>query len=246
MTQHEPAVKLRDISFRYGRNLVLDGVTLDIRHDDFIAIIGPNGGGKTTLLKIILGLIEPAAGTVRVFGEPPSRTRHRIGYIPQHAQFDADFPITVEQVVLMGRLGHTKVGRRYTAQDREAAHRAMAALELEPLAKRELSALSGGERQRTLAARALASEPDMLAMDEPTASVDSRVEQSFYDMLRELHARMPIVLVSHDLGFVSAYVNRVACLNQRLVVSAVEEVRAHDLEAMYGAPVKMWSHACEL
>lgn len=246
MTQHEPVVKVKDVSFRYGRNLVLDQVNLDIHQDDFIAVIGPNGGGKSTLLKIILGLLEPEAGSVALFGAAPSRTRHRVGYIPQHAQFDTDFPVTVRQAVLMGRLGHTRLGRRYTAQDREAADRAMAALELEPLAKREISALSGGQRQRMLAARALASEPDMLALDEPTASVDSRVEQSFYDMLRELHARMPIVLVSHDLGFISAYVNRVACLNQRLVVRAVEDVRPPDLEAMYGAPVKMWSHVCEL
>ncbi len=243
----DPVADIQDVTFRYGRTTVLDGVSLQIRADDFLAIVGPNGGGKTTLAKIMLGLLAPDGGTVRLFEDAPARTRHRIGYIPQHARFDSDFPVTVEEVVLMGRLGHVGMCRRYRKADRDAAVQAMERVDLRHLAAREVSALSGGERQRMLAARALATEPDMLVMDEPTASVDSRVEESFYDMLRRFHEQgMPIVLITHDLGFVSAYVNRVACLNQRLVVSAVDEVRAQDLEAMYGAPVKVWSHACEL
>ena len=243
----DPVADIQGVSFRYGRSAVLDDVSLQIHADDFLAIVGPNGGGKTTLVKIMLGLLTPERGSVRLFGTSPARARHRIGYIPQHARFDGDFPVTVEEVALMGRLGHAGLGRRFRQADRQAAHRAMERVDLLDLAKREVSALSGGERQRMLAARALATEPDMLVMDEPTASVDSRVEESFYEMLRRFHEQgMPIVLITHDLGFVSAYVNRVACLNQRLVVSAVDEVCAHDLEAAYGAPVKMWSHSCEL
>ncbi len=242
----QAVVEAENLSFRYGEVPVLEDVSLTIHEDDFLAVIGPNGGGKTTLIKLILGLLQPASGRVRVFGAAPEKTRRHIGYIPQYAQFEQNFPVTVEQVALMGRLGHTPMGRRYRDDDREEARRALERVDMAHLAKRQIGGLSGGERQRMLAARALASDPRMLVMDEPTASVDSRVEENFYELLRDLNRDIPIVLVSHDLGFVSAYVNRVACLNRRLVVSSAENVQAQDLEAMYGAPVKMWSHSCEL
>lgn len=246
MNEAAPIVEVRNVSFRYGRNWALEDVSLDIFPQDFLAIVGPNGGGKTTLLKVILGLYKPDAGSVSVFGLPPEEGRKRIGYVPQRVQFDQDFPATVEEIVLTGRLGNRGLGRRFTERDREAARQAMEQLDLLGLARREIGALSGGERQRTLVARALSSEPDLLVMDEPTASVDSRIEKSFYEMLRVLNNRIPIVLVSHDLGFVSAYVNRVACVNRRLVANAVGDLHAHDLEALYEGPVRMWSHNCQL
>lgn len=242
----EAAIEIHDLSFRYGDNLVLDGVNLDIHEHDFLGLVGPNGGGKTTLVKLILGVLEPLSGSVRVLGQKPKKVHAEIGYVPQYARFDSDFPVTVEEMVLTGRLGHIGLGRRYRAGDRAVVKRVMEELGLLPLAGRELRALSGGERQRVMVARALACEPAILVLDEPTASVDNRIEKDFYDHLRQLNQRIPIVLVSHDLGFISAYVTHVACLNRRLIVNPVSEVHAHHLEAMYDSPVRQWSHDCEL
>lgn len=242
----ETIVTLEDVTFGYGSRPVVEAINLDVYRDDFLAIVGPNGGGKTTLLRLMLGLLQPRSGRIRIFGAPPRETRSRIGYVPQRPRFEADFPATVEEIVLTGRLGHRGIGRRYNDEDRQAAQKAIEELDLKHLAGRSINALSGGERQRTLVARALSSQPDMLLMDEPTSSVDSRVEKSFYELLRDLHRRIPIVLVSHDLGFVSAYVTRVACVNRRLVVTPVDEVHVHDVEALYEGPVRMWSHSCEL
>lgn len=246
MNQSAPVVRMEHVRFAYGQNPVLEDVSLDIHRSDFIALIGPNGGGKTTLLRIVLGLLRPDSGRVEVFGDSPANVRHRVGYVPQLARFDADFPATVREVVLTGRIGHARLGRRYSKADRDAAENALAEVELLELAKRPVGRLSGGERQRTLVARALATGPDLLLLDEPTASVDSRIERSFYDLLARLNQRIPIVLVSHDLGFISAYVNRVACLNRRLVVNAVSDLQAQDLHELYDAPVRMWSHDCKL
>jgi zinc transport system ATP-binding protein len=237
---------MRNVRFAYGENPVLEDVSLEIHSSDFVALIGPNGGGKTTLLRIVLGLLRPDSGRVEVFGDSPANVRQRIGYVPQLARFDADFPATVREVVLTGRIGHARLGRRYSEADRDAAEKALAEVELLELAKRPVGKLSGGERQRTLVARALATGPDLLLLDEPTASIDSRIERSFYELLARLNQRIPIVLVSHDLGFISAYVNRVACLNRRLVVNAVSDLHAHDLHELYDAPVRMWSHDCNL
>jgi zinc transport system ATP-binding protein len=241
-----PLVEVRDVSFSFGEIPVLQNVSLDIRQDDFLAVIGPNGGGKSTLVRLILGLLRPASGSIRVLGDTPKRAAKHVGYVPQHAKFDRDFPASVRDVVAMGRLSASALGKRYSAADRAAVERVVAELELTAFVDRPLRALSGGELQRVLVARALVCEPKLLLLDEPTSSVDSRVEEAFYERLKDLNQRIPIVLVSHDLGFISAYVKRVACLNRRIEVKAVSDVHAHDLEAMYGAPVKAWAHDCKL
>ena len=246
MNQGRPAVVFDDVSFSYGSVPVLERITFDIAQDDFMGIVGPNGSGKTTLVKIILGLLEPEAGDVTVFGESPRRARKRVGYVPQHAGYDREFPASVEDLVLTGRLGRVGFVRRYSEADREKARAALADLDMSGLASRPVGALSGGERQRALVARALVSDPELLILDEPTASVDNRVEKHFYELLKVLNARMPIVLVTHDLGFVSAYMTRVACVNRFLAVKPANEVDHTHLEAMYAAPVKPWRHDCEL
>ncbi len=237
----EIAVELRDVSFSYGQRLVVENVNFEILQDDFLGLIGPNGGGKTTLVKLILGVLKPTSGEVRIFGEPVSRARTRIGYVPQYVRFDVDFPVTVREMVLMGRMGHVGIGRRYRKEDRDVAQAVMEQLDLTHLANRELKALSGGERQRVLVARALACEPDILLLDEPTANVDVKAEKAFYGRLRQLNETIPIVLVSHDLGFISAYLTRVAFMNTTLKIADVSDIHAHDLEELYHEPVKQIS-----
>lgn len=246
MTERTPVVKVRDLCFRYGTNVVLDDVNLDIEQGDFMGLVGPNGGGKTTLVKLMLGLLKPHGGSIEIFGTTPAKARSQIGYVPQYVHFNIDFPATVFELVLTGRLGHVGIGRRYGEGDREYARSVLEKVGLESLANSELQALSGGERQRVLISRALACEPKILLLDEPTTSVDSHTEGSFFDLLKQLNEEIPIVLVSHDLGFISSYLTHVACLNTRLKVTPVSELHAHDIQELYDAPVKQWSHDCEL
>ena len=235
-----PPVLLEGVSYAYGRAPALDSVDLRIDEGDFLGIIGPNAGGKTTLLKVILGLLSPDRGTVQVFGRPPSESRGLIGYVPQYARFDAAFPIDVLDTVRMGRLG---LGRRESADEaREAARDALDQVDLGDLAGEQIGQLSGGQLQRVLIARALASEPRILLLDEPTASVDTRIGRSVYELLEQLSDRLSIVLVSHDIGVISRYVKTVACLNVQLHYHHSRELTEEMVELAYGCPVDLVAH----
>ena len=212
----EPVVRLDGVTFAYGEHTVLEDVDLELAAGDFVSVIGPNGGGKTTLLRLILGLLEPDRGTVRLFGRPPARARQRIGYMPQFALLDAAFPVNVMDVVLMGRLGRGAPLGPFRAADREVARRALADVELAGQERRPFADLSGGQRQRVLIARALACEPELLLLDEPTASLDPGVQDELYELLHRLKERMTVVLVSHDVGTVSQHVDRIVCVNVRV------------------------------
>jgi zinc transport system ATP-binding protein len=236
----EPVIELRGVSYAYDGPLVLSNVDLQVPEGEFLGIVGPNAGGKSTLLKLILGLIEPSAGSVRVLGRSPVRARRCIGYVPQYPSFARDFPITVEQVVLMGRLGGWF--GRYSANDRVVARRAMAETEIDHLAGRHIQHLSGGQLQRVLVARALAAEPEILLLDEPTANIDQRMESDIFDLLRSLNDRMTILVVSHDVAFISGYVHRVACLNRTLVCHETETIDGHTIQELYGEDVRMVAH----
>jgi zinc transport system ATP-binding protein len=238
-----PVATFEDVSFTFGGPMVLEHVNLDVEEREFLGVVGPNGGGKSTLLKLMLGLLEPTSGTVRVLGREPIRTRREVGYVPQFATFPRDFPISVEAMVLQGRLGHTRFFAGYRAADREAAHQAMREAEVLDLRLRPIGALSGGQLQRVLIARALATQPRILLLDEPTANIDLRVEEDIFDLLNELKARMTIVVVSHDIGFISQYVTRVACLNRTLVCHTTSELTGKVIQELYGAPVRMIQHA---
>ena len=246
MNQKEPVIEVDHVHFAFDGNLVLEDITLSVKEGDFLGVVGPNGSGKTTLLKIILGLLDPVRGKVRVFGEAPERSRHHIGYVPQHAELDSSFPISVMDVVLLGRLGRAPLVGRYRKSDRGAAEKAMKEAEIPELANRRFGTLSGGQQQRALLARALAGSPELLLLDEPTASVDGRVEQDIYHLLKKLNEKVTIVLVSHDIGFISAYVNKVACVNKRLVCNPAEHVTGDVIEACYSGPVRILQHKCEL
>lgn len=246
MSKERSAVEITHLDFSYNGELVLEDISLRVLEGDFLGVVGPNGSGKTTLLKIILGLIHPLRGHVRVFDQSPERARHLVSYVPQHANLDATFPVSVKDVVLIGRLAKAPALGRYGKGDRQAADKAMEEAEIYDLRNHHFGTLSGGQKQRVLVARALVGKPELLLLDEPTASIDGRVEQDIYDLLKRLNERVTIVLVSHDLGFISTYVNRVACVNQRLVCNRTEHITGDVMEACYSGPIQMLKHKCEL
>lgn len=227
-----PAIEFDAVGFSFGKVPVLQDVSLKIGAREFCALIGPNGGGKSTLVKLALGLLVPDTGTVQVLGAKPKLARSRIGYVPQFATFPKDFPITAREAVLHGRLGRRTWWRSLDAADHQAADTALAATEVAELADRPIAALSGGQLQRVMIARALATEPELLLLDEPTAHVDTHAEHSLFDLLAQLHQHMAIVMVSHDVGLVSRHVDRVACLNRTLVCHAAVPLAAGVLEKL--------------
>jgi zinc transport system ATP-binding protein len=224
MNDDLPLFELRGVSFGYRDQLVLANVDLAIGDRDFLALVGPNGGGKTTLIKLLLGLVEPWSGEV-VRRLPPRRGA--IGYVPQFSTFDRDFPLRVEQVVVMGRLGARGLLKPYSAADREAARRALERLRLLPLARARIAEISLGQLQRVLLARALAGEPEILFLDEPTASVDAESRLVLAAVLEELNARIPVVVVTHDISAVAAQVKRVALVADRRVRFLAPGEHAH-------------------
>ncbi len=237
-----PVIDIRGVSYAYDGPAVLSNIDLQVPAGEFLGIVGPNAGGKSTLLKLILGLIEPHAGQVRVLGRSPVRARRSLGYVPQYPAFARDFPITVEQVVLMGRLGTGRPFGGYSAADRAIARRAMTETEVDHLAGRHIQHLSGGQLQRVLVARALAAEPQILLLDEPTANIDQRMESDIFDLLRSLNDRMTILVVSHDVAFISGYVHRVACLNRTLVCHDTAAIDGDTIQNLYGEDVRMVAH----
>ncbi|MGV6858495.1 MAG: metal ABC transporter ATP-binding protein [bacterium] len=235
-------LSIKNLSFSYGESLVLDNISLDVKPREFLGVVGPNAGGKSTLLKLILGLLKPTRGTIEVFGEIPEVGRTRIGYVPQYPAFKRDFPITVEHTVLMGRLGKTRWFGGYSKDDKVVARRVMTETEVDALARRQLGTLSGGQLQRVLMARALACEPDILILDEPTANIDQRMETDIFDLLKRLNKNLTIIVVSHDIGFISQYVTRVACINQTLMCHHTSHIDGQLIDQLYGAHVHHVEH----
>ncbi|MFC1914585.1 metal ABC transporter ATP-binding protein [Chloroflexota bacterium] len=235
-------VKLEDVWVRYDGEPILEGVSLSLAQDTFLAIIGPNGGGKTTLLRVILGLVKPSHGKVSVFGDVPEHARRYIGYIPQQNLFDRDFPISVWDTVLMGRYGRTGLIRRYNLEDKHAAEKALRTVNMFDHKDRQVGKLSGGEQQRVFIARALVTEPRLLLLDEPTASIDATMQTEFYELLDKLKQQMTIVLVSHDISAVSIFVDEIACLNRQLYYHGSKEIEPEILEATYKCPIQMIAH----
>ena len=231
-------VEIKDLNFAYDREAVLKDVNLTVRQKDFMAIIGPNGGGKTTLLKLILGLLTPAKGTVRVDGKSPQEASPCIGYVPQDVHTKRSFPITAIDVVLMGKLDPKKrLSRRSTANRREALA-ALERMEMAAHADKKIGLLSGGQRQRVFIARALVAGPKLLLLDEPTASIDTKGQADFYRLLRELNKDITVLVVSHDLFAISRYVKSVACVNKKLHYHDQAEISGEMLETMYSCTVE--------
>ena len=238
----DEVVRLEDIWVYYDGIPILEGVSLSVEKGDFLGIIGPNGGGKTTLLKVILGLITPSRGKVYVLNKSPKSSRHLIGYVPQYNLFDRDFPVNVRDTVLMGCSGNRGLIRRYSKEDKERTRHVLETVGMVSYQNQQLGKLSGGEQQRVFIARALVSRPSLLLLDEPTANIDSAMQTDFYELLESLKRDITIIMVSHDISAISVYVDKIACLNRELYYHGSREIEPEVLEATYKCPVQMIAH----
>jgi len=231
-------IEINNLDFAYDGETVLEAVNLRVKEQDFLAIIGPNGGGKTTLVKLMLGLLTPFRGSIQVNGKSPEKAASSIGYVPQNVYMNQRFPISAFDVVLMGAFDPKKRFRRDKAQNRKAAFETLDRLEMGNYADKKIGELSGGQRQRVMIARALVSNPELLLLDEPTASIDTKGQAEFYELLAKLNKEITILVVSHDLLVISRYVNSVACVNKWLHYHDQAEITGDMLEAMYSCTVE--------
>lgn len=242
MIEAQDIIRMRDITVAFDSHIILNRINLSVKSNDYIGVIGPNGGGKTTLLKTILGLVRPLSGELSIMGRPPEKGRKAVGYVPQYAVFDRAFPIDVWDTVMMGRLSKSSPFRRFSEEDRRSAEQALRKVGMTGLEERQIGSLSGGERQRTYIARALATDPKVLLLDEPTANIDIEMEEGFYNLLNEIRKSVAIVLVSHDISVISVHVDKIACMNRDLYMHTSSEINAEILEKTYKCPVEMIAH----
>ncbi|RLB20785.1 MAG: ABC transporter [Deltaproteobacteria bacterium] len=242
MTDNLPAIEMKDVWFSYNKVPVVEGVSFTLKQGDFLGILGPNGGGKTTLLKLMLGLLKPDRGEIRILGKPPKEARKHVGYLPQETDFHMTFPITVYELALMGRLPHARLGRPYKKQDHQIAEEALKEVGMWEFRYAKVGELSGGQRQRVFIARALASEPKILMLDEPTSSIDPQFETDLYELFRELNKKITLVVITHDIGVISQYVKSVACINRTLIFHEEGKITQEMIEATYQCPVDLIAH----
>lgn len=250
--KHNPCIELSGVNFRYGENVVLEDVSFQVKKGEYLGIIGPNGGGKTTLLKVILGLLKPRKGTIKIHGQKVDELKDKsfIGYVPQRAsQTGTDFPATVQEIVSSGRTARAGIFNHLTTLDKEKIDWAMELADITAIKDKLIGELSGGQRQRVFMARALAGEPEMLFLDEPTIAIDVAQSNKFYAFLGELNRKygITILFVSHDIDCVAKEVSSVLCVNKTLVchTSPKELLQEGHLEKLYGtkfAPVHHHHH----
>jgi zinc transport system ATP-binding protein len=245
----KPIIQLKNIDFDFKQIKILEGINLEVNQKDFLAVIGPNGSGKTTLIKIILGLIKPTKGQVKVFGQGPQKVNQKMGYLPQGDNFDLDFPLTVEEVVLYGFIKPNSFGFKFKSEEKAKAKEIMQKIGIFQKRKNLIGQLSGGEKQKVLISRAMSANPQILILDEPNAHIDSRSEKDLYHLLKSLNQEMTIIMVSHDISAVSKYANKVACVNKNLYLSQIKDLKAgfkkHNHEHHFEdfIPIK---HRCKL
>jgi zinc transport system ATP-binding protein len=236
------AIKLQNVYFSYNqreRQPVLQNVNITVEQGQFLAIVGPNGGGKTTLLKLLLNLLHPQQGQIQILGNAPAKARRLVGYLPQQINLDPAFPASILDLVLMGALGAGMA----RAQKYSSAYRALQLVGLRGMEHCNMAELSGGQRQKALIARALAANPQILCLDEPAAGLDPRAEQDFFDLLAALKREgLTILVVSHDLSFVSPYVERVICVNRAVEIHPVGDMAPDRVSHLYGKPMRRILH----
>lgn len=236
------AIRIKNLSVGYNNEDVIENIDCTIYTKDFFGIIGPNGGGKSTLLKAILGLLPPRSGSISIYGQSPQQGRKHIGYVPQYTQYDTHYPITVWEVVLMGRRSSRGLKPLYNQEDKQATQQALEKVDMYEYKNHHINNLSGGQRQRVYIARALVSNPKILLLDEPTANIDKTLQTHFYELLKNLNKDITIILVTHDIGIISSHVNRVACLNHYLYTHDDNTITEEMLEAAYNCPVDLIAH----
>ena len=232
-------LEMNSLSASYGTTVVLQDVNFAVNENDFIGVIGPNGGGKTTLLRVILGILKPVSGSLKL--NPELLEGSKIGYLPQISTGDTNFPVTVTDVILSGLMIRKSIASRMTTEDRRKAHVIIEELGLEELAQSPLNEMSGGQLQRVFLGRAIIGDPKLLLLDEPGNFVDSSFENDFYEKLKVLNQRMAILMVSHDIGIISSHVKSFACVNRLLHYHPSSEISSEQLMA-YGCPIQLITH----
>lgn len=235
-------IEIKGLTAGYNGNAIIENIDLTLYKRDFLAIIGPNGGGKSTLLKTILGLIKPMSGCVEIFGEEPEKGVTRIGYVPQNGAFDPSYPISVEEVALMGLRSKKGLRPTYDRDSFRMARDAMEIMGISNLAHKKIGDLSGGQIQRTLMARALAPQPDILLLDEPMASLDPTIKDCIYDAFRKINDKVAILMVTHDMGIISTEVKRVACLNRTILVHDEPLITPEMMKLGFHCPMELIAH----
>ncbi len=213
-----PIIEIKNLSFSYNRNKILEDINLKVYERDFFAVIGANGGGKSTLLKLILGLIPIQSGAIKIFGENLNRRNlHKVGYVPQNTNINTEFPIKVIEVVLMGHIGTKRPLFGYAKDEIRCAMGALAQVGMDKFADKRIGELSGGQRQRVMIARALCANPKILILDEPTASIDIEGQRRIYSLLKELNRSITVIVVSHDISVILEYANKIVHINKKLI-----------------------------
>lgn len=240
------AIELDHLSFSFDAAPVLERVNLKIQEGEFVGIMGPNGGGKTTFLKLLMGFLTPSKGRLKVFGKKPTDARKRIGYVPQVARTDRDFPVTLLDLVLLGALSQVSFFGRYPTEVKERALHLIEQLGLGPHQHKPFGALSGGLAQRALLARALLSDPDLLLLDEPTANIDAASSRVLFEMLESIKGKKTILLVTHDLKTIIERVDRVLCIQGRIDSYLPRQVCEHFAVGLYHVPLIKQKEEAEL
>lgn len=230
-------ISCNNLSFKYENNIILKDINFTINAGEYVGIIGPNGGGKTTLLKLIMGFLTPTSGNLTLFNKPPQQSIREVGYVPQAMRFDRQFPISVMELVLLGRLSRLPWYGKYSKEDIRIANEKLELLGLESFKNAAFGTLSGGQAQRVLIARALVSQPKLLLLDEPTANVDAQAESDIYGLLKELRGKMTILMVTHDLSTAIDQVQRVLCVQHTLISLLPENVCEHFALGLYHKPL---------
>jgi len=230
-------IEVKDLSFKYEETPILEEISLSINAGEFVGIFGPNGGGKTTLLKLLMGFLKPKQGTVKLWGMPPKTAREKIGYVPQATSFDRQFPISTLEVVLMGSLSEISMWGFFKSKSKQKAREALHLMGLLEKEHQAFGTLSGGQAQRVLIARALVSDPEILLLDEPTASIDVEAEESIYQLLDELKGSMTILMVTHDLQGAVRRVGRLLCVQRKISSFSPGQVCDHFSMGLYHSPL---------
>lgn len=221
-------IEVKEVSFSRNKTLILDSINLSVEEGEFVGIFGPNGGGKTTFLKLLLGLLKPNHGSIKIFDKSPEMARSRMGYVPQAKLFDPQFPISVLDVVLMGLLS-----KKMTRQTKEKARYFLEKVHLADKANKPFGTLSGGQAQRVLIARALVGNPDILLLDEPTVSIDAEAEKTIHELLSEMRGKITILMVTHNLQPLLKKADRLVCIQQKLSIYQAKEVCEHFALGLY-------------